>query len=151
MNYFCLPKIYQKYTPVLVYGAILYWLMISVWLGKNKSSTFTTVLQFTESDGSVNKSHSWLSFFSSTQVWNSTLVETQTRTHTRTCVHTTSVWCSAISQCWDWVNRFIFPPLVHMGNLSVFTKVVCVCGSVNSSSAEALIYPLYICICAQCD
>lgn len=23
MNYFCLPKIYQKYTPVLVYGKML--------------------------------------------------------------------------------------------------------------------------------
>lgn len=66
------------------------------------------------------------------QVWNHTLFETRTHkhahAHTQTHAHTKSVWCSVsfISQCWNWVNRFIFSPLVHMGNLSVFTKVVCV-------------------------
>lgn len=55
-------------------------------------------------------------------------------------------------------EQVYFPPLVHMGNLSVFMKVVCervcvvcVCGSVNFSSADTLVYPLYICICTQYD
>ena len=95
------------------------------------------------------------------QVWNHALCETYTCMNTHKCAppcsqthaHTVSVVHGAISQCWDWVNRFIFPPLVHMGNLSVLKKVVCLClcGSVNFSSADTLIYPLYICICVQCD
>lgn len=139
MNYYCLPKIYQKYMPVLVYGAILYWLMISVWLGENKSG-WKQHLYYSSQITDQCLMHripvcDWwqhnqfipvtvILFNAGAKSYTHTLIWTHTKMHTPVVkrVHANMVH-RAISQCWDWVNRFIFPPLV--GNLSVFKKVVC--------------------------
>ncbi len=93
MNYFCLPKIYQKYMPVLVYSAILYWLMISVWFGEIRaiaSSTCATVQHFIDVHVIVqcvwwqHNQFILVSVIPLIQVWDHTLVETHTHTQKNT-------------------------------------------------------------------
>lgn len=97
--------------------------MISVWSGNlkaNGSSTYHTVPQFMHVhvtaliNCSVNNSYN-LSFFS---------IGAESHTHIHICTCKISMVQSSIAQYRDWVNGSIFPPLVHMRNLSVFTKPV---------------------------